>query len=65
MKWIDREVEFPDVDRILCCWGDEIFVCVLIEGKWGRAYWCYESVSFPDWTHWMPLPTPPHQPQES
>jgi uncharacterized protein DUF551 len=64
MKWIDREVDFPDADRILCCSGDKIFICELIESKRGNHYYSTDShhIEFqdmPEWTHWMPLPSPP------
>lgn len=64
MQWIDRDVDFPDYDKILCCKGDQIFICELIESKWGFFYfstdWNHnEYQNSPEWTHWMPLPKPP------
>lgn len=63
MQWIDREVEFPDADKILCCAGNEVFICELIESKWGNGYYStdtghIEFQNMPEWTHWMPLPKP-------
>lgn len=64
--WIDRQLEFPDVDRILCSAGDEIFICEFIESKWGNGYrstdWSHiVNQNAPAWTHWMPLPDPPKE----
>lgn len=61
MQWVDREVDFPDCDEILCCAGDKVFICELIESKWGNFYrstdWGHgEFQNMPEWTHWMPLP---------
>jgi len=62
-EWIDREEEFPDCDKILCLEGQHIFICELIETKWGNHYlsteWEHgEYGGGSDWTHWMPLPKP-------
>jgi hypothetical protein len=58
MEWIDREVQFPDADRILCYGGGKIFISELIETKWGNFY---SSTEKDDqyWSHWMLLPEPP------
>lgn len=63
MEWIDREVDFPDCDHILCCAGKKVFICDLIESKWGNFYHSTdlghgEFQDMPEWTHWMPLPKP-------
>lgn len=67
MEWIDREVEFPDEDKILCYSQGDVFIYKLIESKWGNYYRCtdwihkeYQTDS--DWTHWMSLPKPPISP---
>lgn len=62
--WIYREVEFPDYDQILCYGSGQIFICQLVESKWGNFYhstdWGHgEFQDMPEWTHWMPLPTAP------
>lgn len=62
MKWIDREVNFPDVDFILCYGEEQIFICEMIKTKWGNGYCSTElrhEKHMPEWTHWMPLPDPP------
>jgi len=64
MEWIDREVEFPDADKIVCYSEGQVFVCTLLESKWGNSYystdWRHtEPGDMPEWTHWMPLPPSP------
>lgn len=64
MEWINIEVQFPDCDRILCYGDGRVFICELIESKWGHFYhstdWGHgEFQNQPEWTHWMPLPAPP------
>lgn len=64
MEWIDRKVNFPDCDKILCCYGNKVFICELLESKWGNVYDSTdrshgEFQDMPNWTHWMPLPRPP------
>lgn len=64
MEWIDREVNFPDIDTILCYAEGQQFICELSETKWGNRYYSTDSghISFqdmPEWTHWMPLPEAP------
>lgn len=66
MEWIDREINFPDADRILCYGDSQIFICELMETKWGNSYnstdWGHgEFQNSPEWTHWMPLPQPPKE----
>lgn len=66
MMWIDREIDFPNADRILCYGEGQVFICELIETKWGNHYSCTEcghgdSNKEPEWTHWMPLPAPPQK----
>jgi Protein of unknown function (DUF551) len=64
MEWIDREKEFPDCDKILCYSKGDVFICELLETKWGNSYastdWDHgEYGGGREWTHWMPLPNPP------
>lgn len=59
MEWIDIETNFPECDQILCYGEGKIFICKLIESKWGYRYLSTESSTTPDWTHWMPLPKEP------
>jgi len=64
MEWIDREVCFPDIDRILCFTGKHVFICELFESKWGNFYHPTDRghVELQDtleWTHWIPLPVVP------
>lgn len=61
MEWIDREINFPDCDRILCCHDKQVFICELVESKWGHFYHSTDCThgkfnNMPEWTHWMPLP---------
>lgn len=63
MQWIDREVEFPDLDRILCYAEGKVFICELIESKWGNFYhstdWGHcEFQDTPEWTHWAKVIPP-------
>ena len=63
MEWINREVNFPDYDHILCCAGEKVFICELIESKWVNFYHSTdcghgEFQDTPEWTHWMQLPKP-------
>lgn len=63
-EWINREIDFPECDRILCSGEGQIFICYLLETKWGNSYhstdWSHgEYQDAPEWTHWMPLPEPP------
>jgi len=65
MEWIDREIEFPDDEKILCFGDGEIFICTLVESKWGHHYRKSDYLEkdyekLPDWTHWMPLPLDPN-----
>lgn len=64
MEWIDKEVEFPNLDKILCYSPEKIFICELLETKWGNHYLSTETeyengFKQLEWTHWMPLPKPP------
>ncbi len=64
--WIDREIEFPDLEFILCYERGTVFICRLVESKWGNYYqstdWRHDEYDYmPDWSHWMPLPKAPDQ----
>lgn len=61
-KWIDREKEFPDCDRILCFGQDDIHIRRLIETKWGNHYVStdIDDTKNYEWTHWMPLAEAPN-----
>lgn len=67
MEWIDREIEFPECDKILCYANGDIFISALLETKWGNHYfstdWNHNEhqniLECTQWTHWMPLPEPP------
>ena len=66
MEWIDREKEFPDLHRILVFESGDVYICDLLETKWGNHYcstdWHHGEYSGGnDWTHWMPLPSPPEE----
>lgn len=63
--WIDRNVQFPDAEKIFCCSGNEVFICELIESKLGNYYYSTDTKhialqNMPEWTYWMPLPQPPN-----
>lgn len=63
MNWISIEDKYPDADEILCCSGNQVFICKFFETKWGNSYkstdWNHQEVkNTPEWTHWMPLPEP-------
>lgn len=60
VNWIDREVEFPEGDKIICLCVKNIFVCELLETKWGNHYVpLHEDPSVSSWTHWIPFPRSP------
>ena len=64
MNWRDREEEFPSDDIILCFEKGTIYICELMETKWGNHYsstdWKHgEYGGGEDWTYWMPIPKPP------
>ncbi len=65
MEWIDETVEFPEDDQILCCGNGQVFICELVESKWGNFYrstdWCHRDKKQPEWTHWMKMPKPPEK----
>jgi len=67
MEWIDREVQFPDIDEILVYGSGCVFICSLQETKWGNRYCSTDhghaecTRDQPEWTHWMPLPKPPKE----
>ncbi len=65
-EWINREIQFPDIDRILCTGSNQVFICEMMKTKFGNFYCSTNSghVEFqdmPEWTHWMPLPNPPEE----
>ena len=62
MKWIDREIEYPICDRILCWENGDVYIADFLESKWGNSYVStdYNHNEYGgghNWTHWMPLPT--------
>ena len=64
MEWIDRDEQFPEEEKILVSDGNIVFICELVESKWGNFYhstdWAHgEFQNMPEWTHWMPLPKLP------
>ena len=58
MEWIDREVQFPDCERILCYGDGEVFISELVESKRGN-YYCAICDRMPEWTHWIAIPNLP------
>lgn len=64
MEWIDIEIDYPNIDKILCYGKGQIFICELVESSLGNFYqsinWEHgEYQNSPEVTHWMPLPKPP------
>jgi hypothetical protein len=62
MEWIDREIQFPNAEQIICYHKDNIFISRLIESKYCNIYCSNSSVyqaNPPDWTHWMMCPALP------
>lgn len=60
-EWIDREKQFPEIDKILCLQGKHIYPLELRETKWGHYYFPIDGEIEHDscWTHWMPIPELP------
>jgi len=66
MEWIDVELDYPCLDRILCYGDNQVFIYESVETQFGTFYnstdWRHAEIqNMPKWTHWMPLPEPPKE----